>query len=197
MKWTKLKKLLENRLCESLKGRLEIRTTAYRKAHDQPSRMWITLDKKEIYCAADQVFEMNVEEQYQLLKEEQQLEPIPYDSDWTTMFQSKERAALLDAYEEAEQIVIKKNVIAEYSMYHSLLEYIQLSIDEALQSQDPVIKAFAMLDRRLGKRRLEKLKEENKESHSFIQLLLQIRCEAEGLINKKSTHLTQDIVQFQ
>ncbi|WP_080844085.1 SF0329 family protein [Cytobacillus gottheilii] len=184
MQWTKLKKQLKNRLCESLKGRLEIHTTAYRKAHDQPSRMWITLDKTEIYCAADQVFEMKLEEQYQLLKEEQQLAPIPYDTDWTTMFESKERAALLDAYEEAEQLVVKKNVMAEYNMYHSLLEYIQLSIDEAIQSQDPVIKAFAMLDRRLGKRRLEKLKEENMQSHPFIQLFFQIRCEAEGLSTK-------------
>ena len=44
MQWSKTKLILERFLCEKLKWRIELRETVYRKFHDMPSRVWITLD---------------------------------------------------------------------------------------------------------------------------------------------------------
>ena len=48
MRWSKLKKQLEDFICPCLKGRVEFWITNYRKAHDQMGRTYITVDGKEV-----------------------------------------------------------------------------------------------------------------------------------------------------
>ncbi|WP_316572958.1 hypothetical protein [Neobacillus sp. YIM B06451] len=55
-----------------------------------------------------------------------------------------------------------------------------MSIDEAMNSENIIIKAYSMFDRRLGKRRLEKL-EFTKETHPLIMDFYKIRCDVEGI----------------
>ena len=49
MPWTKLKKQVEQRFAPSVAGRVELRTTSYRHAHDFAGRGWITVDKAEVH----------------------------------------------------------------------------------------------------------------------------------------------------
>ncbi|WP_441296780.1 SF0329 family protein [Bacillus sp. Marseille-P3661] len=46
LQWSKTKTILENFLCDKLKGRIKIYATVYRNFHDGPSRVWITFEKK-------------------------------------------------------------------------------------------------------------------------------------------------------
>lgn len=59
-------------------------------------------------------------------------------------------------------------------------EYLNISIDDALVSENPIIMSFAMLDKRLGKRRL-KLIDKNG-LHPMTIKLLELRLECESLI---------------
>lgn len=48
MRWSKLKQQVEARFAEGVRGRVELRTTRYAKAHDRFGRSWITVDGREI-----------------------------------------------------------------------------------------------------------------------------------------------------
>lgn len=52
--------------------------------------------------------------------------------------------------------------------------YPRLSIEEALQSENPVIRGIALLDRRLGKRRLREIRLTEAE-HGFVHKMFELR----------------------
>lgn len=55
----------------------------------------------------------------------------------------------------------------------------ELTIDEALSSDDPLIRLFAVLDRRIGKRRLPALAAAMKNEPEWLQYFYRLRLEAE------------------
>jgi hypothetical protein len=48
MRWSKLKQQVESIFAPDLRGRVELWTTRYTKAHDRFGRSWITLDGQEL-----------------------------------------------------------------------------------------------------------------------------------------------------
>ena len=52
--------------------------------------------------------------------------------------------------------------------------YLDMPVGEALESQDPLVRAFAIVDRRLGKRRLAKLELQESE-HSLVKAFHKLR----------------------
>jgi hypothetical protein len=52
MRWSKLKQQVENRIAESLCGRVELHTAHYRHARDSDGRSWLTIDGKELASMA-------------------------------------------------------------------------------------------------------------------------------------------------
>lgn len=57
--------------------------------------------------------------------------------------------------------------------------YLNISIEEAVLSNDPLIKGFVFLDKRFGKRKLNEINMSN--LHEFSKVLYVIRCNAEGI----------------
>jgi len=55
-----------------------------------------------------------------------------------------------------------------------------LSLDDALVSENPIVRALSMVDRRLGKRRLRQIDLTNGE-HPLVRMLFRLRCDAERL----------------
>jgi hypothetical protein len=180
LQWSKTKSTLEHFLCDKLKGRIKIYATKYRKFHDGPSRVWITFDKKEILSASDVTYAVEHEKRYQHIKEEKNLKAIPYNADWDVMFNSEERQELSRTSEDAEKFLINQNIFESYHLFAPFMDYGSLSIDEAMNSENIIIKAYSMLDRRLGKRRLEKFEFTN-ETHPLIVDFYKIRCGVEGI----------------
>ncbi len=60
-----------------------------------------------------------------------------------------------------------------------LFDYLNMSIDDILTSDHPVIRAFGMLDKRLGKRRLKAFDVEDE--HPLIKILYDFRYSSEGI----------------
>lgn len=177
LQWSKTKKTVERFLCERLQGRIELHATYYRKFHDQPARVSVTLDGIEILSAADTTFYTKQQKIYQHLSTE--LPPMPYDDNWTVMFNSPERHALVCANQEAEQMLVVAETFSSFHIYEPLMQYHTLSIEDALQSEHVFTQALAMFDRRLGKRKLLKITPQ--QLHPTVQHFYVIRCEAEGI----------------
>lgn len=181
LQWSKTKSTLESFLCEKLKGRIQLYATVYRKFYDEPSRVWITFDQREILSASDVTYAVEHSKLYEQLKEQNQLKPILYHEDWASMFHSSERQALLQASHVAENILIDQSIFKSYHLYAPFMKYSSLSIEEAMNAENIIVRAYSMLDRRLGKRRLKKLYF-TEDTHPLIIDFYKIRCEVEGII---------------
>jgi hypothetical protein len=69
---------------------------------------------------------------------------------------------------------------SRFDLIDALESYLNLSIEDALSSANALIRAIAMLDRRVGKRRLQQVVIDAT-THPFITQLYTLRCTAEHL----------------
>lgn len=93
---------------------------------------------------------------------------------WSEMYESEERKELVKASEEAEQRLLAANIMDSGYVYQSFLDYCSLSIEQALHSENEFIRAFALFDRRIGKRRLRNI-EGKTLNHPLTNKFYQIR----------------------
>ena len=167
MKWSRLKKLIEDRMADSVRDRVDLGSTAYRKAHDQTGRGWLLIDKREVLNMCTITFEI---EMYQM-------------GGYTA-----------ERYEQSSKELREKNIFAQWDWHESLFDYLNLSIDDVLCSENPIIRAMGMLDARVGKRRLKVM--DVSSEHDLVKRLYDLRCDAEDLSKQGykpdlSSHLDQ------
>jgi hypothetical protein len=55
--------------------------------------------------------------------------------------------------------------------------YLEMPVNEALKSADPLVKAFALVDRRVGKRTVEKIEISDSE-HTLVRAFYELRFSA-------------------
>lgn len=155
MIWSKLKKTAEALLAEPLKGRVAYHLTRYGPGvSHMMTRGWVTFDQDEILNCATSKW---IRENHQLTGEWYSHDP-----------QAIERL-------EEQGIFTRQDFVA------ALETYVVIKVEAALQSEDPLIRAFAMFDRRVGKRTLQEISFRDDET-PFVSKFYRIRCEVEGLL---------------
>lgn len=87
-------------------------------------------------------------------------------------------------WEEAHEWVLEEGIFAQYDFYDAVEEYFHQPIENSLKSNNMLIKIFALIDRRIGKRTLVKMKESFIDEKEIVQYFYKLRCNAEGI----STH---------
>ena len=171
MKWSKLKKAIENHFCDELKDRVKIHFTVYRAEHEPESRYWITVDGKEIINVSELKW---VIEYYGLADELRNI------NDCKDFRDENQKEGYYQAYTDAEKILKAKGMLPDYEFGNSLKGYLSLPFEDALNSENPVFKALAMIDKRLGKRRLKDIKL-SKNEHPLVKELYKLRCDVAGM----------------
>ncbi|CAM4404768.1 hypothetical protein BAMA_16110 [Bacillus manliponensis] len=165
--WSKLKKHLESFLCESLQGRVQFHIINYRKAHDQLGRACITVDKREAFNMC--TLKATVELYYKEIEIKERLH------------ETGEIMSNLEIQKNAYDLIHKDGFFAQYEFFKEVEEYFQLPIESALQSNNTIIKVLTLLDRRVGKRTLQKLRDTIKNETEIVQYFYKIRLEAETM----------------
>ncbi|GAB1761326.1 SF0329 family protein [Priestia megaterium] len=168
-KWSKAKKRLLSFVCESLHSRVDFQVINYRKAHDQLGRAVITVDKVEMLNMCTITAEK--EEYYRERDIRIQLDDFTYDN----VFNNRA------IQEQAQEQLKTEGIYAQYDFFSALEEYFNLPIELSLKSNDMLIKILCMLDRRVGKRTLRKMKESILEENTFVQDFYKLRYEAENI----------------
>ena len=131
--WSKTKQVLESRLPEDLKGRVKYHYDVYRYAASECQAMSILVDGNVWFCTNPKMYEV----QY----------PVSWGGPGSL---TTEEAIRRSGYVE--------NSWGEAMKYvHQFLNV--LSIEEAIASDNYFIRMLALLDYRLGKRRIRKLAE--------------------------------------
>jgi hypothetical protein len=172
MRWSKLKQIVEQRMAPSLNGRVELHRTNYHAIRGPWGRAWITIDKEQVWSTADDPW---YEAQNSLTREIESIYQSVdcHDSDFA--------AEHYRAWDQSKAILRQQAVMYTGEFGDLLRNYLSLSIDDAMNAESPLIRAIAMTDYRLGKRRLRALASKNAKEHSLVKLLYRTRCEAEGV----------------
>ncbi len=163
--WSSVKKLLEeDRLAPSLRGRVSYFVTRYRKAHDELGRLAIRVDGEELFQA------------------------YPFFGKWDWR---EERARHPELSGEASwdrmiDLALTEGCGGPYSFYRAFEKYDTQDLEASLVSDNPLVRALAVLDRRVGKRRLKRLAEQGfAEEPAWVRDLFRLRLEAEGIPEPK------------
>jgi len=127
--WSKLKARVKDRICPELSGRVDFYVTSYRRSHSDADTVWITVDGERIFEA----------KYYAYLR---------------AMGEALSCGLTHDAIPSALR---DREIFSPQEFGKALRSYLDLSIHDALASTNPLIKAFAIIDRRVGKRTLRKL----------------------------------------
>ena len=161
--WTEVRKILEHDLiCASLKGRVRYFTTRYRKAHDGYGRVCILVDDKEIINMPFTIEDKGYAEVYK-----------------------RKKSGSAKSYAE-----LHKEVKKEYNdqgLYYpgdfgiALDEFLSNMISESLESDDWLVRMLAILDRRVGKRTLEKIKPSIVNLPEWLQYFYHLRFQSENI----------------
>ncbi len=170
MKWSQLKKRVEATFADSVRGRVEVWNTRYRKSHDQEGEAWITIDKKQAHSFGTCTFWAEVYRKSQDLEKEHNC----HNSIYQSLFEIDK-----ELYYETLQTIRDRGQQPSWEFNGILFDYLNKSMDDILTSENPIIRAFGMLDKRLGKRCLRALKV--KDDHPLVHTLYEFRCSSEGI----------------
>jgi hypothetical protein len=169
MQWSKLKSRVEALLAPTVAGRVEFRTTSYRHAHDGEGRGWITVDGEEAasFCTLRHAIERSKLE-----------DGLRAANSGVSFRDPAQREAYYAAASQAEEILEKQGIVSQHYFEGALATYPDLSIQDALASDNIIHRAVAVLDRRLGRRRLASLSFRTDE-HPLVLGLHRFRCTLE------------------
>lgn len=81
-----------------------------------------------------------------------------------------------------DDTALQLGIFDQRCFYNAFAEFDQQSIEMSLKSENLIVRIFAVLDRRVGKRRLALMKETIAEEPDTFQEFYAIRLKAEGLI---------------
>lgn len=139
--WAGLKKQLSDSLCDALKGRVTYFLTRYHNVHNSYGRAAILLDGKELVCFSW------IEMYYQ-------------ERDITPLYDEMPGVPYEELVKKMKPQWDANCTYCEMDFLEAVLLFRNMPIQEALQSENYLIRALAIMDRRVGKRTLSKIREE-------------------------------------
>lgn len=159
--WSGIRKKLESEyLAKSLQGHIQYYATTYSRSHDHEGRAAIRYDGKKIIKGC---YWYNWTKAGQFPKDEK------YER------RMREENAFMD------DTALKLGVFDQRSFYAAFQEFDQQSIEKSLKSENLIVRIFAVLDRRVGKRRLLMMKDTIEQEPNTFKEFYAIRARAEGI----------------
>lgn len=153
--WKYLNNVLNDRLCEGLRGRISYFLTRYHEVHNAYGRAAIRLDGKEI--AEFMWINMYIEE-----------------GECSKLW---EKNAPAEEFRKMRRELAEKSILSEDDFLLAATDFLQMPIADALNSENHIIKIFAIMDKRVGKRTLQKLaeSEEYKSYPDWVRQFYELR----------------------
>lgn len=155
MIWSKTKKLIEGLMADALQKRVRFNITRYGPGVSYlQNRAWITFDGKEILSCSTMGW---IRENYKITGK------LAWDTD-----------------ERTEEELTKRGFFFRQTFVAALEEYLELPIENAIQSSNVIIRSISMFDRRLGKRRLQSM-HFGEDENPLVKTFYEIRCKVDGI----------------
>lgn len=159
--WSGIRKKLETEyLAQSLRGHIQYYATSYSRSPDHEGRAAIRYDGKEIIkgCYWNNWMKAHL---------------FPKDEKY------ERRMRVENAY--MDDTALRLGIFDQRCFYRAFKEFDNQSIEKSLESDDLIVRIMAVLDRRVGKRRLLLMKEKMENEPETFREFYAIRMKAEGL----------------
>jgi hypothetical protein len=185
MSWSKLKQQLESFLCPALYGRVEYRATSYRYLPDKAGHCYIAVDKKNV---------LNMSDPTTLIRWYQTELEIKNDPDIIIPISTVEIEALrIDTKgvvpEDrlhviarsrkisglAKELLTAQSTLSKSNFTVVATKFLATSIEENLESNDILLNILALVDRRVGKKRIINMTELMQLKHPIVQYFYELR----------------------
>lgn len=185
MAWSKMKQNLESFLCPALCGRVEYCATSYRYLSDKPGRCYITVDKKNIFNMSDKSTLIKWYRTEQEIKSDPDIQ-IPINSEEIELVRKDTKGTVPEdrliviarkrkISEYAKEMISAQSALSKSDFNVAANRFLAISIEESLESNDILLNILALVDRRVGKKRLLKMAEKMKLKHPIVQYFYELR----------------------
>lgn len=185
MSWSKLKQQLESFLSPALAGRFEYRATGYRYLPDKAGLCYIAVDKKNVFNMRDATTTIRWYQTEQEIKNDARLQ-IPIQPEEIEALRKETKGLVpeerLQIMARGRKIAVlaKELLSAQSSLSKSnftvvATRFLSRPIEESLESDDILINILALVDRRVGKKRMLNMSEKIKLKHPIVQYVYELR----------------------
>ncbi|MGF9697181.1 MULTISPECIES: SF0329 family protein [Paenibacillus] len=185
MSWSKLKQQLESFLSPALVGRVEYRATSYRYALDKSGSCYLAVDKKNLLNMSDTTTPIRWYQTEQEIKNDPNIE-IPVDNEEIEAIRKETKGTVPEdrlhviARSRKSSVLAKELLSAQSALSKSnftvaATTFLSRPIEESLESQDILLNILALVDRRVGKKRILNMSEKIKLKHPAVQYFYELR----------------------
>lgn len=157
--WSDLKKQMNDLLCDSLKKNISYFYTNYHEVHNAYGRATINFNKHELVAFS-------------------WVEMYEQDQDINNLRQEGEKKTYDEMLREKW---MPECTLCDVNFIDSVTVFLKTDITDSLRSDNYLLRIFAYLDRRVGKRTLAKIKNDVEKLPEWVKRFYQIRCETEDL----------------
>ncbi|ANS73203.1 hypothetical protein AWM70_00235 [Paenibacillus yonginensis] len=185
MSWSKLKQQLESFLSPALQGRVEYRATSYRYLPDKAGSSYISVDKKNVFDMRDKTsgirwyqteLEIKNDPEIVIPISPEEIEavrkdtkgPVPEDR-LIVIARNRKMTELAKELMAAQAALSKSNFTVEAN------KFLTTSIEKSLESSEIIMNVFALLDKRVGKKRILSMAEKVKMKHPVVRYFYEVR----------------------
>ena len=185
MAWSKLKQNLENFLSPTLIGKVAYSATSYRYLSGKAGTCYITVDKKNILNMSDTNNLIRWYETEQEIKNDPHIE-IPVSDEEIDLIRKETngkvpedrlkimaRSRKLSRY--AKDMLTAQAALSKSNFTDVANKFLSTPIEESLESNDILLNILALVDRRIGKKRVLNMKEKMKLKHPIVQYFYELR----------------------
>jgi len=185
MSWSKLKQNLESFLSPALAGKVEYRATGYRYSPDKAGICYIAVDKKNMlnmndtttsirWYQTEQEIKSNSDIQIPISNEE--IEAVRLETNGKVpedRLKVMARSRKIAVY--AKEILSAQSSLSKSDFTVVATKFLSTSIDESMESKDILLNILALVDRRVGKKRILNMSEKMKLKHPIVQYFYELR----------------------
>ncbi|MEQ8155868.1 MAG: hypothetical protein ABRQ25_13435 [Clostridiaceae bacterium] len=185
MIWSKTKQQLESFLSPALAGRVEYRATGYRYKADKKGQCYLMADKKEVFNMSDATTGIKWYQTEQEIKSDPDISIPVSGEDIETVRKAmngnvpEERLAVIARSRKiadyAKEMIEAQAALSKSDFNSAANSFLSLPIEECLDSRDILLNVFALVDRRIGKKRILAMENKIKLKHPIVQYFYELR----------------------
>ncbi|MCK8061500.1 MULTISPECIES: hypothetical protein [unclassified Fusibacter] len=185
MIWNKLKKQLESFLCPALIGKVEYLPSGYRYLPDKVIQCYLTVDKEEVFNTSKKSLSFQWYGSEQEVKSDTGLKVTVTPEEVSAVKKvlnenvPEDRLAKIagdrKAAQLAKQIYASQGNLFKSDFQKKAVLFLSESIESSLDSDDILLNVLAIIDRRVGKKRLLSMKETIQMKHPVVRYFYDLR----------------------
>lgn len=189
--WSKVKQQLEGFLSPGLVGRVEYRPTGYRYVHDKAGRSYITVDRNDIFNMCEIKYDITWYKTETEIVKDPSIDIIITENEITKLRETMDQAipeerlgVILEKRKRSDvaSSIMKEQLNLTKSDFFTIAnEFLTSPIESSLDSSNILLNVLAIVDRRVGKSRLRKMKPVIMMKHPVVRYFYELRCEADGI----------------